>query len=57
MVNRDALGPEFYDGLVAKHPIGRLGRPQEVAHAIVFLCENDFVTATTLMIDDGYTAQ
>lgn len=57
MVNRDALGPEFYDGLVAKHPIGRLGQPKEVAHAIVFLCENDFVTGTTLMIDGGYTAQ
>ncbi|TWT13257.1 SDR family oxidoreductase [Planomicrobium sp. CPCC 101079] len=48
---------EFYGDLVAKHPIGRLGRPEEVAHAIVFLCENDFVTGTTLMIDGGYTAQ
>lgn len=57
MVNRDALGPDFYDALVAKHPIGRLGRPEEIAHAIVFLCENDFVTGTTILIDGGYTAQ
>lgn len=56
MVNKEALG-EFYDGLVAKHPIGRLGRPEEVAHGIVFLCENDFVTGTSLFIDGGYTAQ
>jgi NAD(P)-dependent dehydrogenase (short-subunit alcohol dehydrogenase family) len=56
MVNKEALG-EFYDGLVARHPIGRLGRPEEVAHAIVFLSENDFVTGSALMIDGGYTAQ
>ncbi|CEG23928.1 Cyclopentanol dehydrogenase [Planococcus massiliensis] len=57
MVNREALGDEFYNGLVAKHPAGRLGKADEVAHAIVFLCENDFVTGTTIMVDGGYTAQ
>lgn len=56
MVNKEALG-DFYDGLVAKHPIGRLGRPEEVAHAIVFLAENDFVTGSSLMVDGGFTAQ
>ncbi|WAA08749.1 SDR family NAD(P)-dependent oxidoreductase [Fervidibacillus albus] len=56
MVNKELLG-EFYDGLVAKHPIGRLGKPEEVAHAIVFLVENDFVTGTTVLVDGGYTAQ
>lgn len=56
MVNKEALG-DYYDGLVAKHPIGRLGKPEEVAHGIVFLCENDFVTGTSLYIDGGYTAQ
>lgn len=56
MVNKEALG-DFYDGLVARHPIGRLGRPEEIAHAIVFLCENDFTTGTSLLVDGGYTAQ
>jgi NAD(P)-dependent dehydrogenase (short-subunit alcohol dehydrogenase family) len=56
MVNKEELG-EFYDGLVARHPIGRLGRAEEVAHAIVFLCENDFVTGSSLFVDGGYTAQ
>ncbi len=56
MVNKKALG-DYYDGLVAKHPIGRIGRPDEIAHAIVFLCENEFVTGTNLLIDGGYTAQ
>jgi len=57
MTNRQTMDPELYAKAVAKHPIGRLGRPEEVAHAIVFLCENDFVTGTTVMVDGGYTAQ
>ncbi|HSP21211.1 MAG TPA: SDR family oxidoreductase [Planococcus sp. (in: firmicutes)] len=57
MSNRSTLSPETYERIVAKHPIGRLGRPEEVAHAIVFLCENDFVTGATIMVDGGYTAQ
>lgn len=56
LVNKEALG-EFYDGLVAKHPIGRLGKPEEIAHAVVFLAENDFVTGTTIHVDGGYTAK
>ncbi|WP_084780286.1 SDR family NAD(P)-dependent oxidoreductase [Bacillus massilinigeriensis] len=56
MVNKEALG-DFYEGLVARHPVGRLGEPEEIAHGIVFLCENDFVTGSTLMIDGGYTAR
>ncbi|MFJ8064311.1 SDR family NAD(P)-dependent oxidoreductase [Psychrobacillus sp. NPDC096426] len=56
LVNKEALG-DFYDGLVAKHPIGRLGNPEEIAHAVVFLAENDFVTGTTIHVDGGYTAK
>ncbi|HLU21738.1 MAG TPA: glucose 1-dehydrogenase [Bacillaceae bacterium] len=56
MVNKEALG-DFYDGLVARHPIGRLGTADEIAHGIIFLCENEFVTGSSLMIDGGYTAQ
>ncbi|WP_420831091.1 SDR family NAD(P)-dependent oxidoreductase [Paenibacillus artemisiicola] len=55
MVNRDTLG-DYYTGLVARHPIGRLGHPSEIAHAVVFLCENEFVTGCNLVIDGGYTA-
>ena len=55
MVNREELG-DFYDQLVEKHPIGRLGKAEEIAHAIVFLCENEFVTGINLLVDGGYTA-
>jgi len=44
---------------VEMHPIGRLGRPQEVAHAVLFLVSDEarFVTGTALSIDGGTTAQ
>lgn len=41
--------------LLAKHPMGRLGRPEEVAAAIVFLAsdESSFITGHALPIDGG----
>jgi len=52
----EALGTNLYKQLVALHPIGRFGQPEEIAHGIVFLCENEFVTGSSLVIDGGYTA-
>ncbi|MGM0475514.1 MAG: SDR family oxidoreductase, partial [Bacteroidota bacterium] len=51
----EALG-DFYDTLITKHPIGRLGKPEEIAHAIIFLLENEFVTGINLIVDGGYTS-
>lgn len=56
MVNKEALG-DYYDHLVDKHPIGRLGVPEEIAHAVVFIAENEFLTGITIPVDGGYTSQ
>jgi NAD(P)-dependent dehydrogenase (short-subunit alcohol dehydrogenase family) len=40
-------------GVVAKLPVGRIGRVEEAAHAVLFLMENQFVTGTSLTIDGG----
>lgn len=57
MVNRERYGDEAYEALVAKHPIGRLGRPEEIAHAVVFVVENEFVAGANIPVEGGYTAQ
>ncbi|MCR8633702.1 SDR family NAD(P)-dependent oxidoreductase [Paenibacillus radicis (ex Xue et al. 2023)] len=45
--------------LISLHPIGRLGKPVEVARAVLFLASDDasFITGTSLLVDGGYTAQ
>ena len=45
--------------LESLHPMGRLGRADEVAHAALYLAseESGFVTGATLAVDGGYTAQ
>lgn len=46
-------------GLVSQHPIGRLGRSEEIAHAIAFLLSDgaSFMTGSALIADGGYTAR
>jgi NAD(P)-dependent dehydrogenase (short-subunit alcohol dehydrogenase family) len=34
-------------------PLKRLGRPEELAHAVLFLMTNGYVTGTVLHIDGG----
>ncbi|MEH6944206.1 SDR family NAD(P)-dependent oxidoreductase [Bacillus sp. JJ722] len=49
---------EALEKVASLHPIGRLGRVEEVANAILFLASNDasFIVGTNLMVDGGYTA-
>ena len=47
------------EGLVARQPMGRLGTPEEIAAAALYLASDDaaFITGTGLVIDGGLTAR
>lgn len=70
-VRVNGIGPGYIDtpllssmdearrnALIALHPMGRLGRAEEVASAFLFLASDEasFITGTTLMVDGGFTA-
>jgi 3-oxoacyl-[acyl-carrier protein] reductase len=48
-----SLGDSVTSGLLAQIPLGRLGRAAEVAHAVGFLCEADYVTGATIHVNGG----
>jgi len=55
----EGAGPQgTMDDLVAMHPIGRLGRPEEIAAPILFLVSDaaSFMTGASVVVDGGYTA-
>jgi NAD(P)-dependent dehydrogenase (short-subunit alcohol dehydrogenase family) len=51
--------PDSLSFLEARHPMGRLGQPAEIAAAALFLASDDasFITGVCLPVDGGYTAQ
>jgi 3-oxoacyl-[acyl-carrier protein] reductase len=42
-----------YDTLIQSVPLGRAGRPDEVAAAVRFLAQSDYITGQTLVVDGG----
>ncbi|CAK9441411.1 uncharacterized protein LODBEIA_P52790 [Lodderomyces beijingensis] len=53
------LGIREIDELIDKHPLGRIGEPEEIANAILFLLSDqaNFITGSSLVVDGGYTVQ
>jgi glucose 1-dehydrogenase len=51
------LTPAAYSALMTLVPYGRIGEPEDIARAAVWLCsdESDYVTGTTLFVDGGMT--
>jgi len=49
--------PERYATIVAKHPLGRVGKPDEVASAIAFLASDEasYMTGASIPVDGGRT--
>ena len=50
------LGPETRDMLIGETPLGRLGTPEDIAHAVAFLASEkaSFLTGQVLGADGGF---
>lgn len=50
---------EVHDQLASLHPLGRLGKPEEIAEAVLWLCSDraSFVTGFPLVVDGGYISR
>ena len=59
MIDRVTNDPALAAHITSLHPIGRLGRPEEIANLIVFLCsaKASFMTGGYYVADGGYTSQ
>lgn len=53
------LGEETYEQIRRSIPLGRWGKPEDVANLVLFLAsdESDFITGQNIVIDGGYTIQ
>ena len=51
----EALGPEYLDSMERSIPVGRLGKPSDIARAVMFLAEVEasFITGQSLIVDGG----
>jgi NAD(P)-dependent dehydrogenase (short-subunit alcohol dehydrogenase family) len=59
MTAQSMSDPDRLTQMIAREPIGRVGNPEEVAAAVMWLCSDaaSFVTGHTMTIDGGYMAQ
>lgn len=55
----ETRGAEYYGADAAQHPAGRVGRPEDIAEMVLYLCSSraGFITGENICIDGGMTRQ
>jgi NAD(P)-dependent dehydrogenase (short-subunit alcohol dehydrogenase family) len=50
--------PEIHKAVLSYHPIGRFGKPAEIAEAVVWMCSDraSFMTGQSMVLDGGFLA-
>jgi NAD(P)-dependent dehydrogenase (short-subunit alcohol dehydrogenase family) len=58
MISQAGMSEEQLQGLITRLPIKRMGTPEEIASAVVFLAseEASYITGATLFVDGGWLA-
>ena len=53
------LDPDNAERIISRHPLGRLGTPEEIADTVAWLSSDaaSFVTGHTMTVDGGYVSQ
>jgi len=53
------LGKDFFDNLSNQIPMKRLGEPEEIANAVIFLLSDlsSYITGSEIVVDGGFTAE
>jgi pteridine reductase len=49
----EGASPELAEKLTSTTPLGRIGTPEDVAQAVLYLLGADFVTGQTIIVDGG----
>jgi NAD(P)-dependent dehydrogenase (short-subunit alcohol dehydrogenase family) len=55
----DTTGSQFEGSDMTQHPAGRVGTPEDIVHAVMFLCDpkSSFITGQNIVVDGGMTKQ
>jgi 3-oxoacyl-[acyl-carrier protein] reductase len=56
---REQNNPALFEAVMRRNPTGRMGRPQEVANAVVFLASpvSSFTTGINMIVDGAFSAR
>ena len=59
MIESRLADPERYEQSLSRIPLGRIGSPEDVAYAVLYMAsdESSYVTGSELVIDGGFLAR